>query len=194
MAIIDIDMKPASAVFIDVPNVAEGSKWDWRTHFRWDRLSRHIAASNVLLGTELMLANAYVSNWSDRSHLIEWTKTAFKVFGRSSYQMKVRTFDDVDSLIIEDMWQVIAQREQESIREGVLTYPLRIRFILVTGDGDYARTISKMRETYGSNLELELIVYSWANCLSGRLEALANSVVQLESIHRFVKILSDAPA
>ena len=180
-------MKPASAVFIDVPNIATGAKVGWRNGLKWERLSQAIAASEVLVGTDLMLANAYVRTWADRDPLEHWSKQAFKTFGRTSFEMKIRTFDDVDSLIIEDMWQTVAKREQESIQNGQLVYPLQVRFVLVSGDSDYLRTIEKMRATYDNNLELELIVFSWSNSLSDRLQEAANKVIRLDDISGFIR-------
>ena len=186
MADIDNDMKPASAVFIDVPNVANKIA-NWRTGLKWERLSQAIAASEALVGTHLMLANAYVTKWDDREPLLDWKRGAFKTFGGTAFNMVVRHIDDVDSMIIEDMWSAVAQREQESIREGILSYPIRMRFILVSGDGDYMRTIEKMKETYGENLELELIVYSWNSKLAQVLVDGANRVYPLDNVPNFVR-------
>jgi hypothetical protein len=186
MADIETDMKPATAVFIDVPNIASHIA-HWKTGLKWERLSQAIAASEVLIGTHLMCANAYVSTWDDREPLLDWKRGAFKTFGGTAFEMVVRHMDDIDSMIIEDMWQAVAQREQQSIRDGVISYPIRMRFILVSGDGDYMRTINKMRQAYGENLELELIVYSWNEKLSECLMLGANTVVPLDKVRNFVR-------
>lgn len=180
---IDIDVKPASAVFIDVPNIAKGRNLSWR-EINWRRLSQSIATTSLLMDTSLIKATAYVGSWHDREDMIATKRVGFQTFGRN-VDMQVRSGDDIDSLIIEDMWEVVVRHEQESIRNGKIEYPLRVRFILVSGDSDYLRTIRKMRKAFGENLELEFYVYSWLSQFSGELHDEANGYYYLDDLRGF---------
>ncbi len=184
MADIEFDIKPASAVFIDVPNIAQGVRSNAWQDINWKRLSQAIASSEILVGTTLVRATAYVRDWNEGQDLLASNKVQFRTFGKA-IDMQVRTNDDIDSLIIEDMWGVVAQHEQDSIQGGKLEYPLRVRFVIVSGDSDYLRTIRKLRGIYGSNLELEFIVYSWLSGMSQDLQDAANGYFYLDKVKGF---------
>lgn len=179
MADIEVDVKPASAVFIDVPNIAKSAHMAWQK-LPWKRLLQAIAASEVLNGTNLYRLTAYMKSWHDQEEL---RRQGLKL-GRS-VDLQIRTFDDIDSLIIEDMWRTVAQHGRESIRNGRLHYPLQVRFVLVSGDSDYLRTIEKMRDAYGEDLELELYVFSWLDHMSGNLQDASNGHYYLDEIRGF---------
>ncbi len=183
MADTTIQVKPASAVFIDVPNVRA------RVRMRaemlpWKRLFQNISQNQMLEGTSLLQASAYLKSWGDQESLRAQQGIQQAAFGRN-IDLQYRAIDDIDSMIIDDMWTCVVQHEQESIRGGVLTYPLQIRFLLVSGDSDYLRSVKNMRKQFGDHLELELYVISWKKSLSAELQAAANKCFFLDDMSGF---------
>lgn len=188
MADVTHDAKTASAVFVDVPNVV-GKDNSKISYFKWERLSQDIARSEVLVGTTLMHAGVYIADWHDQMHLGEWPRRLLSSFGRTSFTSKIRIGDDIDSLIVNDMWSIAATWMMESTQEGLSSFPMRLRYVLVSGDSDYLHTIKDMRSAYGQNIEIELIVYSWMKSLSSELMDAADRCIYLEEVRGFTRQL-----
>ncbi len=183
MADITVQVKPASAVFIDVPNIRA------RVRMRaemlpWKRLFQSISQNRILEGTSLLQSTAYLQNWDDQESLRAQHGIRQAAFGRN-IDLQYRAIDDIDSMIINDMWSCVVQQEQESIRGGVLTYPIQMRFVLVSGDGDYLRPVKKMRTQFGDHLELQLYVISWRKSLSAELQEVADQCFFLDDMGGF---------
>lgn len=185
--------RPVSAIFIDVPNATK--RRDPR-NFDWDCLTKEILKNNDLRNTDVIHAGAYARN-RDRATLVSgWIERTFKRFAEnlsyatalSEVWVTARHDRDVDSLIINDLWSVVAHhKEFMHKRHGAMNGKLQVRILLVSGDNDYESTLNDLRRIYEEHIEFEIVVYSWEESLGGKLASLADKVRFLEAMEGFVK-------
>ncbi|MDO8623796.1 MAG: hypothetical protein Q7R54_00340 [bacterium] len=180
-------LKPASAIFVDVPNVELGglkSPELTRRRLNWRVLGEAILQEDIP-GTLLERVGAYAKTYGDAQSIAHWLERISLTFGQAGFSIIPRYGKDVDSWIMNDIWESVVAHEQKSILNERLWYPLQIRHILVSGDGGYLRTYKSLWKTFGDHLELELVVYAWRNGLNDELEAFATKVHCLDEMAGF---------
>lgn len=170
-----------SSVFIDMPNANIIGKGEYH-RINWERLVAHIN-QHELEGTYPVHAGGYDTLNGEVEKAVRWLSTVRRKFNGLGFEVFARTAQDIDSWIINDIWMSIAKTQERQItRDEVLTFPLQMRHVIVSGDGGYLRAYRSLRETYGFNLELELVVYSWRTKLHQDYKSFASKIVYLDSI------------
>lgn len=174
-----------SAIYIDMPNVER--RGDERLHIRWPRLFEEI--EKELAGTKLIHAGAYSGVWSSPSERqAHYLDSLGKEFGRQGFEFHTREAKDIDSWIVNDLWMSVARTQELTIREKeVLIYPLRLKHILVSGDGGYLRAYRSLKKVYEQDLEIEVVVFAWRNGVNQAFHELPARIVYLDDIDELIK-------
>lgn len=166
-----------SAVFIDMPNVRpkEGK-------INWNVLAQHIQ-KNELVGTLPIHLGAYASYYGQSVATLNSFNQLRLIIKDAGFGVYERIGKDIDSWIMNDIWMSINRVQIELIAEqGCLTLPLSIKHILLSGDGGYLRSYHSLYDTFGNDIDIELVVYSWKDLLHGDLEKYASKVVYLDDL------------
>ncbi len=157
-----------SAIFVDTPNI-QNHGYEYgvtaRPHLiEWRTLTKRLQLDTR--GTQRVFSGAYVRllDSKERNIAASWLTRALQQWTNDGFSFIPQDNKDIDWVLIGDIWRTVVKLFLDHRR-------VRLRIILVSGDGDYARTFFALRELFGENLELELIVYSWAESLSGELRA-----------------------
>lgn len=183
------DIAPASAIFVDMPNVIMGGEQQIRKVIVWRALMKAILNNNDLSGTDVRHAAVYSRNKFEANEAVMSFKRVLETYQEKAYvQAAVQEAKDTDSLTISDMWESVIEYQQSLIaRSGRLQFPLQVRHILVSGDGGYLRAYQGLSRVYGECLQRELIIYSWRASLNRRLARVANKVYFLDDIPGLVR-------
>lgn len=179
---------PASAIFVDIPNVAFPGIDRKRRRIVWTALAKAILDNNDLQDTAMRYMAVYSQNKRDAEIAASLVGPVMRTRSHTYVQAVTRTDKDIDSLMMNDIWQSVVQHQQSSIaRSGRLQFPLKVRHILVSGDAGYLRAYRGLDKVYGENLERELIVYSWRDRLSHEFASVANRIHFLDDIPGLVR-------
>ncbi|HYD93487.1 MAG TPA: hypothetical protein VEB18_03515 [Candidatus Paceibacterota bacterium] len=178
--------RPVSAIFVDTPNIVTPK---WPAAIDWKRLAQGFLDDKVLVGTDVIHAAAYAKSSSDATGAANWIDRTFKTFGHhlsyvtdSDVTVMARFDKDIDALIINDIWKSTLAHERSVLADKGTPYPLHVRHVLVSGDGDYHATYQDLLEVYKGQLELEVIVYAWKDSLHSKLAEFATEVHYLEDL------------
>ena len=176
----DDSPRPGGAVFIDVPNIRTGE--DGSRIINWSSLAQEIAPH--FQDTTLVYAGAYVTTRQKWHNMGGWISRMQQTLKGCGYETAMRYGSDIDSWIINDMWKSIFRYQQHLIaEEGKLSFPLRMRYVLISGDRGYLRFFDSINEELTrEGVELELIVYSWRDSLSEALTRYAHEIYYLDDI------------
>jgi hypothetical protein len=164
-----IEPAQLSAVLIDIPNVVNA--WRTREHQHrlsedWDTVLREIVDQETEHTSRVLsLAASSMEVWSS------WGAD-FLVRNRSLWEGAGYTFKndpekDIDTIFAIDLMAAVAKAMEDNER-------VRLKLILVTGDGVHAQAVRRLRETYARRLNLDLVVYGWGNRVSKQYERLTN--------------------
>ncbi len=171
--------RTATAVLIDMPNVANRDIKHTHKPLRvaWRLLRKEIRED--VSGT-LIHAAGYHRPARDKDEAEEWGEQAEPHWQKAGYMLKTVYRDDIDSDIVEGMWDAAKKASDERYT--------KLRFIIVSGDHVFAEKYERLRERYAGDLEFELFVYAWRGGLSGDLRRVAgaNHVRYLNAIRYFV--------
>ncbi len=140
--------------------------------------------------TDMYFAAAYSRVDTRAVDVQYWIDRTFAKFGRHmtyvdpvEFSVIARANKDIDSLIVNDMWKSVVNFEKSTLEKaGMDVYPLQMRFVLFSGDGDYLDTYDAIQDAFGERLELELIVYAWREKLNTVLRRMASEVRYLDDI------------
>lgn len=184
-------IRPVSHVFLDLPNIRKGGLKGVLPQLRtldWSVLAKHIG-QYIAPNTRLEDMRAYMPLYGKKKEILRKFDDAFRSVGQAGFSIIPKYGNDIDSDITRDILLSVMRHEQTSILDGVRWYPLQVQHILVGGDHGYAETYEGLKEAYGTNLELNLRVYSWRDSLSERLRSLVGDagVVYLDDIPEFEK-------
>lgn len=150
----------------------------------WASLTRRLFEE--LEGTEPGWAAAYATLWEDGKLAQGWLERTVETFRIHGFTLDTRLAKDVDSWIVNDIWSTVVWHQQRLIHtEQKLSFPLKMRHVLVSGDGGYLRAYQSLARVYGPDeLELQLIVCSWRDSLSRELLEYADTVILLDDLVR----------
>lgn len=178
---------PASSIFIDIPNVASPGTGR-RKRLVWSALAKTMLDNGDLQETKLGHIAAYSQYRQEALQVARIFGTIFRTRYSTFVQAVTRVDKDIDSLIMNDIWQSVVTHQQSTIaRLGSLQFPLQVRHIIASGDAGYLRAYEGLRSVYKESLECELIVYSWRGSLSHEYARAANQIHYLDDIPGFVQ-------
>lgn len=172
----DVTVPTYGMILIDMPNViyrgfSETEKSS--NYINWEILTSKL--ERLLAGTIPVRRATYhtVERGSETGEA--WEIRAIPKWEEEKYSLIINRKKDVDSFIINDLWQSVAEILEKS-KEAF------VHIVLISGDGGYLRTIDSIAKTYGSRLRLQLTVCSWRDSLSGELRKRADHVELLDRI------------
>lgn len=149
-----------AAIFLDVPNIYDygniaGYAPDWRA------LIDHIDA-HALPGAYLTHIGAYTQQRTNDQDLAALLTKLQRELYRQGFETYNRHGQDIDSLIINDIWMsVVKAYEKAQLEFELVPSPFVIRHVLVSGDGGYLRAYRSIKAAYGEYVEIDLVVYGW---------------------------------
>ncbi|MBP7741181.1 MAG: hypothetical protein KA104_00625 [Candidatus Pacebacteria bacterium] len=179
---------PASAIFVDIPNVASSRVDGRKRRIVWSALAKAILDNNDLQDTNIRYTAVYSQYKREADVVASLIGPVMRTRLPTYVEAVTRTDKDIDSLIMNDIWQSVVGHQQSTIvRSGRLQFPLQIRHILVSGDAGYLRAYKGLAQVYGDYLQRELIVYSWRDSLNHEFATVANQIHFLDDIPGLVQ-------
>lgn len=171
----EVVIEPQIKVLVDVPNVKNGGLQGIDPRYRvlkWSALAEHIRTVSIPAVT-LRQVMAFMPLYGVQQTVVQNFNQAFAAIGQAGFTLLTKYGKDVDSDITREIFLGVLEHQQRSIIDGVLWLPLQVQHVLVSGDGDFARTYAMLKRAYGDDLELDLIVYAWRDSLHGAYTQLA---------------------
>ena len=178
-----------AALYLDVPNIRHVRQENGETkvysirEIDWaaliDRMLDSLEATNyTYIGT------AYLSIQGRRKSDHDYVQEVFKKVltkHRKDLTVTVLYEKDIDSMIVNDMWQHFLELAQMQYRLGK-PFSSEVTFLLAGGDGVYASPVRSIRQTFHDtrNLFLRLHTFSWKNSLSHKLTRASDYFEYLE--------------
>jgi|GEM_PF-4665543 len=178
-----------AALYLDVPNIRHVKQdngeikvysireVDWAALI--DRMLDSLAAANyTYIGTAYMSVQS--RRKSDHDYVQEIFKKALATH-RNDLMVTVRYEKDIDSMIVNDMWQHFHELVQMQYRSGK-PFSSEVTFLLAGGDGVYASPVKSIRQTFPDTRSqmLRLHTFSWKNSLSHELTCVSDYFEYLE--------------
>jgi uncharacterized LabA/DUF88 family protein len=170
---------PGSALFIDLPNLLRGQK-SYRD-INWPQLVGKL--TDELLDTRLTRACAYAKSHSEAQTAQGWLERMLMVLHVNGIDIAMCGDKDIDPILMSDIWESVTLYVEHQRSYEVAEFPLQMRHVLVSGDGDYLRAYRGMYKAYDpDDLELELVVYAWRDHVHSDLLKVARRVYYLDDI------------
>jgi hypothetical protein len=179
-----------TSIFIDLPNLLQGAAhahhgMSWR--LLCEAIIREVDERRFIS------AAAYAQNQASAQVASGWIERMMTTLGLNGFDVMERYGKDIDAWIMSDVWKSVVHMEHRvAMAQEAYAVPMRMRHVLVSGDGGYLRTYRDIKRVYGDDLSLELIVFSWRSSLSDVLQRYADKVLYLDDIPRLIQMPTPA--